>query len=549
MVPVTAERKRSVPDISSSEPKRLHAQGSSKKLGKRKYKAKSVEPTSPSGVLQYEIKEMLKSHEISESEIFNDMRSVLNDGSMQEKYHRIVKNVTVLRLSSNGDGLAIIPHPIDDSGKQICIIPFGLPGDVVDIKVFKTHPLYVESDLLGITKESDLRDDKLINCKYFGKCSGCQFQNVDYDRQLILKRSTIMHAYEIFAPRLSSKEGSLPEISNTEPSPLEYGYRTKLTPHFNLPYKKPEEYPRPPLGFGAKGRPKWRKEAHGGDFSILDIEDCPIGTDIINKGMKQERDIFEKDYMKYKKGATILLREDSKVVDKKPDNNSENGSVVTYQNLDDSRILMKTCVTKSRQIVTEYVNGYTFTFSAGEFFQNNNSILPVVISYVKSKLDIDNSPDMIKNEPLYLVDAYCGSGLFSITCSEKVSSVIGVEVSADSVQFAQRNARENNIHNAKFIVGKAEKIFANIDSPPLRTSVILDPPRKGCDEVFLRQLAEYNPARIVYVSCNVHSQARDIDWFINCTENGSKYIVESIKGFDFFPQTHHVESVAVLALK
>ena len=157
--------------------------------------------------------------------------------------------------------------------------------------------------------------------------------------------------------------------------------------------------------------------------------------------------------------------------------------------------------------------------------------------------------NLLQSEPNYLVDAYCGSGLFSITCSENVSKVIGVEVSADSVKFARHNAQLNNIGNAQFIVGKAEEIFKDINTPPEQTSVILDPPRKGCDDVFLNQLSAYNPAKIVYISCNVHSQARDVEWFLNNTENGAKYEVESIKGFDFFPQTHHVESVAVLSLR
>lgn len=138
---------------------------------------------------------------------------------------------------------------------------------------------------------------------------------------------------------------------------------------------------------------------------------------------------------------------------------------------------------------------------------------------------------------------------FQLLAHQKVSKVIGVEISAESIKFAKINAIKNNISNAKFIVGKAEEIFASIDTPNDQTSVILDPPRKGCDDVFLNQLSDYNPAKIVYISCNVHSQARDIEWFINNTGNGHKYQVESIKGFDFFPQTHHVESVAVLTLK
>ena len=116
--------------------------------------------------------------------------------------------------------------------------------------------------------------------------------------------------------------------------------------------------------------------------------------------------------------------------------------------------------------------------------------MPIVIDYVRSNLSLS------EDQPNYLVDAYCGSGLFSITCSSNVSKVIGVEISADSIRFAKRNAEKNNIKNANFIVGKAEEIFASIDTPNNQTSVILDPPRKGCDDVFLNQLSDYNPAKL-----------------------------------------------------
>lgn len=558
-------KKRSVsPGREENETKKPNLdQGKQKKkqpkIHKRKYKAKEVDPTSPMGVLQYEIKELLQQHGLEEESISNDMSSILNDSESFNKHHRIVENAKILRLSSNGDGLTLINHPIKENGKQIALVPFGLPGDIVKIRVFKSHPLYVETDLLEVIESSPNRNDSLINCRYFGKCSGCQYQNVDYNQQLIFKKQTIENAYKYLAPILS-KNDQLPSISSTEPSPLQFTYRTKLTPHFNLPYSKPVLTTPPSLGFGAKGKPAWRPQAQGGDFSVLDIEECSIGTSIINQGMKNERTKFHKEFKNYKKGATILLREDTTTLTKEEtfDESKHPGSVnqetqeiskieINIEN-DDSKHekLIKTCVTDPRQIVTEYINGFTFEFSAGEFFQNNNSILPAVTNYVKNNLSIPNS---LPNEPNYLVDAYCGSGLFSITCSKNVSRVIGVEVSADSVKFAERNAKTNNIENATFIVGKAEKIFGSIDTPSNRTSVILDPPRKGCDDVFLNQLSDYHPAKIVYISCNVHSQARDVDWFINKTANGKDYYVESIKGFDFFPQTHHVESVAVLALK
>lgn len=516
---------------------------------KRKYKTKDVDPTAPMGVLQHEIKEILASNGLTEESIANDMKELLNDKSVEEVYHRNVDNVEVLRLSSNGDGLALIPHPVNAEHKQIVIIPFGFPGDIVNIRVFKSHPLYVESDLLTVVKPSPDRNDDLINCKYFGKCSGCQYQNVEYETQLEFKRQTIVNAYKYFAPKLF--QGELPSVDPTQSSPLQYSYRTKLTPHFNVPNRIPQEYTRPALGFGAKGRPTWREGVEGGNQLILDIEDCSIGTAIVTQGMKNERDRFVDDFRKYKRGATILLREntllpnDEGEFDVNSGSTDKAGHISTLEVTVEDQKLLKTCITEPRTIVTEYVNGYTFEFSAGEFFQNNNLILPIVTSYVKDNLKLEGS----ESEPNYLVDAYCGSGLFSITCLSGVSSVIGVEVSADSVKFAERNAKTNKIENARFIVGKAEEIFKNIDSPAKRTSVILDPPRKGCDEVFLNQLSAYHPAKIVYISCNVHSQARDVEWFINNTDGGKDYKVESIRGFDFFPQTHHVESVAVLSLK
>ncbi|KAM9894515.1 hypothetical protein OXX79_008658 [Metschnikowia pulcherrima] len=546
-IPVVEGHETAVPELVSEKPavKKVKQQ----KKSKRKYKAKPVDPTAPMGVLQYEIREILRENSLAETDIHNDMPELLNDRSVEEIYHRVVENVKILRLSSNGDGLALIPHPANAEKRQIVVVPFAFPGDITTIRVFKSHPLFVESDLLQVTSPSPKRKDELIRCKYFGKCSGCQYQNVDYDTQLEFKRQTIVNAYRYFAPKLFS--GELPDVANTQASPLQYDYRTKLTPHFNVPNRIPQDYTRPSVGFGTKGRPEWRENVSGGSQSILDIEECSIGTPIVNQGMKNERARFTDEFTKYKRGATILLRENTllprengefEVTTGSTDTNNEISTAEVYEG---DKKLMKTCVTNPRTVVSEYVNGYTFEFSAGEFFQNNNSILPIVTNYVKENLQIPGK----EGEDNFLVDAYCGSGLFSVTCSGGVSRVIGVEVSADSVKFAERNAKNNKVENASFIVGKAEEIFKEIDTPADRTAVILDPPRKGCDDVFLNQLAAYRPAKIVYISCNVHSQARDVEWFIHNTTAGNEYKVESVKGFDFFPQTHHVESVAVLSLK
>lgn len=546
MAPVAENKKRLITLPPEAEQPQKKVRTHRKRNKTKKYKHKRIDPTSPFGVLEYEIKELCEEYNLTLDEISNDMKGVLNNAAIQESYHRQVEHVSILCFTSNGDSLALVPHIDELKKKQVVVVPFGIPGDEVTIKIFKTHPLFAEADLLSIQSPSKLRDNSIIKCRYFGKCSGCQFQDITYDEQLNIKRQTIVNAFKHFAPQLSELK-KLPQVLETQGSPLQYNYRTKLTPHFDIATKKTgaDLEHRPNFGFGAKGRPTWRKSDFGPAGSILDIEECNIGTQVVNIGLRNERKRLESTYKTYEKGATILLREDTKVKDGTFElgeaSRDEDGQVSSVTKEAENKTLVKTCVTESRQVVQEIINEFKFEFSAGEFFQNNNSILSLVTSYVKSNL--------LQSKPNYLVDAYCGSGLFSITCSENVSKVIGVEVSADSVKFARHNAQLNKIENAQFIVGKAEEIFKDINTPADQTSVILDPPRKGCDDVFLNQLSAYNPAKVVYISCNVHSQARDIEWFLTNTENGSKYEVESIKGFDFFPQTHHVESVAVLSLR
>ena len=518
------------------------------KIHVKKYKAKPADPTMPLGILQIEIQNLLKSRGLEEKDVLNDMHLILNDETTKAIQHRVESNIEIIEMSANGDGIALTQHPLKSQCQQICIVPFGLPGDKVEVRIFKSHPLYVEADLLKVIEGSSYRNDELINCRYFGKCSGCQFQNVEYSQQLLFKRKIIENAYKNLAPSLFKSTEILKLIEETHPSPLQYGYRTKLTPHFNLPNTKKEIDVPPALGFGAKGKPEWRPQAEGGDYSIVDIEECPIGTPVVNVGMHNQRERYLQNFRNYKKGATFLLRENSVIddfhVDEKNNsfNEEKNVGVLEYS-LDKEKKLHKTCVIDPKETVTEYVDDYKFQFSAGEFFQNNNSILESVIGYVKSNLYKS------KSSPTYLVDAYCGSGLFSITCANCVDKVVGVEVSAESVKFARHNAGINSVENTQLTVGAAEKIFENIDTPGLLTSVILDPPRKGSDESFLNHLSDYNPSRVIYISCNVHSQARDIQWFLNNTKNGNCYKIESIKGFDFFPQTHHVESIAVLLRK
>lgn len=143
--------------------------------------------------------------------------------------------------------------------------------------------------------------------------------------------------------------------------------------------------------------------------------------------------------------------------------------------------------------MTERVGDLVFRQNAGSFFQNNSSILPSLLAYVEAQL---------RPSDKYLVDAYCGSGLFGVALSKRVERVTGIEISAESIKYAKDNARDNGATNCTFRAGQAERIFDGLDFPPDETTVVIDPPRKGCDDLFLDQLAAFRPASIVYVSCN-----------------------------------------------
>ena len=208
------------------------------------------------------------------------------------------------------------------------------------------------------------------------------------------------------------------------------------------------------------------------------------------------------------------------------------------------------CVSDHTGTSREMIGDYLFQYTAGEFFQNNNVILPLMVNYVRGLID----PGRAEDYPSHLVDAYCGAGLFAISLSTRFSKVAGIELSQSSIASAKRNAEINGIPENKicFMTGDASDIFATVrDFPAKKTVVIIDPPRKGCDEAFIRQLVKFRPGVVVYVSCNVHTQARDIGNIVRETEGegeGRRYRLERLRGFDLFPQTVHVESVALLRL-
>ena len=281
------------------------------------------------------------------------------------------------------------------------------------------------------------------------------------------------------------------KVNPTVPSPKQWGYRSKITPHFQRP-KPGEDFPIGFLEFNRRTR-------------LVDIYNCPIAMDEINEALQPIRDDVKSRAAEYKKGATLLLRATEDRVE-----------------------------TDHRASVSEKVGNLKFHFLAGDFFQNNPFILD---SFTKHATEQAEGPNQ-----KYLLDAYCGSGLFGLSLAKNFERVVGIELSETSADWARRNAKTNGIENASFIASSAEDLFADIIFPPEETSIVIDPPRKGCSVDFLNQLFAFGPSRVVYVSCNPATQMRDLKIFL---EKG--YEIESIQPFDLFPQTRHLECVTALS--
>lgn len=547
---------------------------------KMKKMKKEVDPFSQIGTYQQvqekDIEALLAEQNLTVEEVTNDYALVSKLYKKREKeavakYNRYVENVEILAITSQGDGMGLIDSVFENKTKQVIIVPFGLVGDVVNAQIHTTQKMAVIADLVDVIKESSMRDNSLINCKYFGICQGCNYQHTSYDNQMDLKKKTIVNAYKYFAPSIFKGIMDSDKFMDVVQSPNKYKYRTKITPHASLPVilKKNalEAIERnepikelPNLGFDKANRHYWRKE-HKNDTalheknkfgSILDIETCSIATDLINNGLKVSKQKLVKEFPTFKKNQyNVFVREQTTDIEPTLKDIEENhvlpkeddATKPAFEQIKDQRF--RSVTSNQRQTIQEIVCGKKFNFVANEFFQINTSILPLVIDHVLKNSEIDNKEDSKR----YLVDAYCGSGFIGICCSDKMERVLGVEVSEQAALSAAENAKLNSIENCKFIAGDAEKIFKEVDTPNELTTVIMDPSRKGSNQGFLKQLSEYKPKKIVYISCNVNTQARDMEYFLKETENGGLYQIDHVTGFDFFPQTHHVESVIVLTKK
>jgi tRNA/tmRNA/rRNA uracil-C5-methylase (TrmA/RlmC/RlmD family) len=411
-------------------------------------------------------------------------------------YHQEI-DLEITTLTNLGSGLGRVPLPGvpapegEASAGWVVMVPFTLPGEKVRARVYRNHRNFSEADVVAILSPSPHRIAP--PCPLFGRCGGCQYQHLAYSEQLAWKQRQVAELLR----HMAAVEFPVEPVIG---SPREFGYRSKITPHFGEPrdraHSPPGEFP---IGFLRQGT----------RFDLVDVPRCLIATDAINDRLPTLRaEVRAKAAAGgYPRAATVLLR--------------DAGGEVT---------------TDFDTVITETVGGeppLRLRFRAHDFFQNNPFILPAFAAHVRAEAAATGAR--------FLVDAYCGSGLFALRSASAFERVAGVEISESSVAFAQENAVANGITNSLFLAGDAAAIFQDLDFAAPETVVVIDPPRKGCDNAFLQQLFTFGPKAVIYVSCDPATQMRDLRHFLT-----AGYRLSRVQPFDLFPQTRHLECVITL---
>ncbi len=389
-------------------------------------------------------------------------------------YHQEL-DVRIDNLTNEGAGVARVDG-------WVIFVPFTLAGELVKCRVFRNHKNYSEADLIEVLEPAPNR--VAPKCALFGQCGGCQYQHLAYAEQLQSKQRQVAELLK----HMAKIEHPVREVI---PSPVEYGYRSKITPHFHRPKSG---------GIGAIGFLRARTRN-----VMVDVEHCPIAMPELNAQLAAVRERARANSDTFKNGATLLMRA------------AANG-----------------VLTRSDEIAIEDVDGIRFEFQAGDFFQNNPFILP---KFVRHAID-----EAKATGAKHLVDTYCGSGLFAISAARDFEQVIGVEISESAVKKAAHNAEINSLTNCRFMAADAQHVFKDVPHAGADTVVLIDPPRAGCSPEFLQQLFAFGPKGVVYVSCNPATQMRDLVLF---TEAG--YQLGTVQPFDLFPQTKHLECVMTLS--
>ncbi len=458
----------------------------------------------------------------------------------------VFDHIKVLDAGAKGVSVAKAPD-----GKVI-FIPNVVPGDVVDVQTFKKRKAYYEGKALKFHEYSEHRIDPI--CEHFGVCGGCKWQNMKYSQQLFYKQNEVQNHLQ----RIGKIE--LPEFEPILGSEKQFFYRNKMEFSFSnsrwLTEKEIDSTEdlgnRNALGFHI---PKmWDK--------ILDINKCHLQEDPSNQIRNEIRAFANENGLTFfnpraHEGLlrTLMMRTASTgeimVLVQFFENDKANRELlldhiyekfpqitslqyVVNNKANDTLYDTNIKLYKGRDYILEEMEGLKFSINAKSFYQTNSDQ-----AYELYKITRDFA-GLSGTETVY--DLYTGTGTIAQFVSKKAKKVIGVESVPEAIIDAKANAERNNITNCEFYVGDMKVVFnesfiAQHGKPDV---IITDPPRDGMHKDVIEQILKIEPSKIVYVSCNSATQARDLALM------DEKYKVTRVRPVDMFPQTHHVENVVLL---
>lgn len=434
-----------------------------------------------------------------------------------------ILDVNVIDMGCNLEGVA-------KHDGVVLFVPGTIVGEFAKVQVINTKQKAYICKPLEITSTSEFREAS--RCQYFGKCGGCQAQHISYAKQLDMKTKLVQNAITNIA-----KLDTI--VNNCVPCDNIYGYRNKLAFPINPVTKK--------VGM-------FRTNSH----NIIDIDNCLIQEswakeliDIINNFIEKTGVSVYSDETKEGLIKHIVARcfdEQYLFTVVVNGNNLPNVDILVdllKQKFVNFGLNININTLKNNVIMSsnfKHIYGLTsiqcdefgvkYQITNASFMQVNNNIKKKIYNAVIG--EVGNG---------VVVDAYSGAGLLSAILAQRAKQVYGIEIVEDAVNSANNLAKQNGITNLKNICGDTAVELPKLTKALGDYTLVLDPPRKGCDERVLQSILKSKPSKIIYISCNPSTLARDLSVLKDC------YGVAGITPYDMFPQTCHVETLAVLKLK
>jgi 23S rRNA (uracil1939-C5)-methyltransferase len=462
----------------------------------------------------------------------------------------LLEDIEITGVANEGKAIAKV-------NDMVVFTQFVVPGDVVDLQITRKKNSYMEGRVVKIKKFSDRRCEAF--CSHYGVCGGCKWQILPYEDQLKAKQD------QVYNNLLRIGKVELPEISPILGSKNIIRYRNKL--EFTFSNKKWLTYEQVASGMSFDNEDMNALGFHipGMFDKVLDIDKCYLQDEICDeirdciKSYAKEHDLPFFD-LRNKDGflRTIVVRTASTgeimltVVFFKEDKEAREGLlnhlVETFPQItsliyvingkcNDTITDQETIVFKGRDHIFEEMEGLKFKIGPKSFYQTNS---PQAYELYKVARDFAN---LTGEELVY--DLYTGTGTIACFVARQAKKVVGIEYVPEAIEDAKVNADNNNIDNTLFYAGDMKNILTDafVAQHGRPDVIITDPPRDGMHPDVVETILKAEPKRIVYVSCNPATQARDLNLL------DAKYRVTAIQPVDMFPHTHHVENVVALELK